>query len=229
MIPVRHQMKLVMLLIVAALGQQSRAQDALLEACWPDRAVYAERIGEKLLCQAQLDQQLGQDERPQGQKHQRKMGTMGPQVKQRKYLEQFRLLKLLELLDLEEEQEVDFITAFHSMRQQRRVLHEKKKVLVNNLADGLRAGTITDNEIKQLIKEVVKLDNKDSQMKQDFLTTARRILTPQQLGKFIVFQERFELELLETVRAFRERPHGQLEPLTPEGPPPYELKEKDSF
>jgi hypothetical protein len=54
-----------------------------------------------------------------------------------------------------------------------------------------------------------------------FLAKARTILTPRQLGRMIVFQDRFELELLETVRALRRSGMGP-----PGGPPPEMMKQK---
>jgi hypothetical protein len=38
-----------------------------------------------------------------------------------------------------------------------------------------------------------------------FVTQARAVLTAEQMGKLLVFQENFDYQLLERVREFRER------------------------
>ncbi|MDH4155780.1 MAG: hypothetical protein OEW00_00690 [candidate division Zixibacteria bacterium] len=131
-----------------------------------------------------------------------------------KHLEQFRMLKLLELLDLNEDQEVAFITGFRSFRRSLRQLDEQKGKLLADLAGGLKDETISEREIDRHIGEIMKLEQERRQKMDDFLREARGVLTPQQMGKLVIFQERFEFELLDKVRAFRERagrrgiPHG---------------------
>ena len=131
-----------------------------------------------------------------------------------KHLEQFRMLKLLELLDLGEDQEVAFITSFRSYRRALRQLDEQKGKLLAELAGGLKDNTVSEREIDRHIGEIMRLEQERRQRMDDFLNEARRVLTPQQTGKFVIFQERFELELLDKVRAFREQgrrkgmPHG---------------------
>ncbi len=126
-------------------------------------------------------------------------------VKFEKQLDQFRMFKLLELLDLKEEQEVDFITAFHTMRRERRRLHEEIVALVDSLAEGLRNKTLSDDKINSLVDRISRRRSQEDVVMQEFLAKARKILTPDQMGRMVVFQERFEYKLLEAVRGFRER------------------------
>ena len=114
-------------------------------------------------------------------------------------------MKLLELLDLRDDQEVDFIAAFHSMRRDRRQLHQQKMILIDNLSEGLRDKDITDDEINRLIRQIMDATEQEKQLQQEFLNDVSGILTPSQMGRLVVFTERFEYELLEAIRAFRER------------------------
>ena len=57
----------------------------------------------------------------------------------------------------------------------------------------------------------------------EFLTEARRILTPEQFGKLVVFHKRFESEILERLGRFREERMGDpAGPMGPGGMPPGE-------
>ncbi|MFQ6007720.1 MAG: hypothetical protein ACE5K8_02095, partial [Candidatus Zixiibacteriota bacterium] len=183
----------------------------------------------KMMFWAQLEEPPPPDEFRRGQRQRDDARERKRWRKERKYLEQFRLLKLLELLDLKEEQEVDFIIAFRRMRRERRDLHEKRGELVSSLAEGLREQNISDDEIRLHVQQISELAKQEGHIMEQFLTDAQKILTPQQLGKLIIFQERFEFELLEGVRAFRERQHGSFELMKPEVPKPLDFETKDSF
>jgi Spy/CpxP family protein refolding chaperone len=196
----------VALLIVTISSPIGQAQITQPGACLHHGQACFTNCNATGLCWAQDVQQspeadfrLGQGQRGE------KRGRMG-WGKERKHLEQFRLLKLLELLDLKEDQEVDFITAFRTMRRERRELHEKRIEFVGKLADGLREQNLSDDDIRSLIYQITESAKQEGRVMENFLSTAQKILTPQQLAKLIIFQERFEYELLEEVRAFRERP-----------------------
>lgn len=227
-IPVWLEATLALLLAVALVGPETTAQEAVRVDCSLRAHGRAGYIKDNPPWLAQLDEQ------PEGSDSGLGRGWTGDQVRKRaydraryqirrqigrrfdKHIEQFRILKLLELLDLQEDQELGFITAFHSMRRERRQLHEKRIALVDELADGLRMETAPDMEINRLIRDISKLGNQQERVMEDFLSEAQKILTPSQLGRFIVFHERFEFELLEAVKAFRERQPP------PGNPPPME-------
>jgi Spy/CpxP family protein refolding chaperone len=140
------------------------------------------------------------------------MGPGGPPMtdqaepgRHRKHLEQLRLLKLLELLDLEEDQETAFIVAFRSLRKDLRALDEERSEVVEQLSTGLKEGGLAEAETMRLIDRTLELGEKRHQRMSAFVTEARTLLTPDQLGKLVVFHDRFEYELLERVKAFHGR------------------------
>ena len=213
------QTTFVLVLITVPLGPVTKAQEAPQTACPVYSNVCAGSFVHNSLLLAQLDEQPDRSGYGEGRDRRFDHGRKGLQHKFGKHIEQFRILKLLELLDLREDQELEFITAFQSMRRERRQLHEKRISLVDELADGLRTETVPDMEINRLIREISKLGNQQERVMEDFLSEAQKILTPSQLGRFIVFRERFEFELLEAVKAFRERqpPPGKLPPMEEPG------------
>ena len=129
-------------------------------------------------------------------------------AKQRKHLEQLRLLKLLDLLELGEDQELEFIAAFSAIRRKLRDLDREKSDLVNRLSEGLREKTMSDSEIHNLIDSLAQTDKRKLEKTAEFQKKVKGILTAKQLGKLVVFNDRFEFELLERIRAFRERNPG---------------------
>ena len=138
--------------------------------------------------------------------------------KRRKHLEQFRLLKLLELLDLDESQEAQFMKSFTSIRRELRKVGDEKEEALNRLASGLHAGDIADKEIYDLLDEIVRIEHEKRMFFDRYLEESRSFLTAQQIAKLVIFQERFEYELLEKVRQFRDRPGAPDHPGAPDRP-----------
>ena len=123
----------------------------------------------------------------------------------RRHLEQFRMLKLLELLDLNEEQEMKFLVEFRALREKQVVLQKERQDAVTRLAEGLRADTLNEEQIGRLTNRIFELRRTYAAESEGFYERVRPMLTAEQAGKLVVFQERFEYELLDQVRSFRER------------------------
>lgn len=182
----------------SALAQQGRIDDRSEEQTQtqvtPDpRCVFA-----------QADETMGPSDHPRG-----RPGERGHMMRQRKYVEQFRLLKMLELLELTDDQELTFLTAYNSMRRELREIDEERVRLIEELAKGLRAASITDSAIGDLTERIFKADESKRQVQTEFMRQASTTLAPRQFGRLVVFHERFERELLDRVRAFREHKGGR--------------------
>ena len=130
--------------------------------------------------------------------------------RRRKHLEQFRLLKLLELLELQDGQETPFITAFDKMRRERDDINRRKQETLEQIGNALGESDADKNRLNELIDDMLQIE-KDARAENDrFVASCREFLTPEQVAKYLVFQERFEYELLESVRQFRDRgPFGK--------------------
>ena len=125
------------------------------------------------------------------------------QGRQRKHLEQLRMLKMLELLELGEDQEIEFLTAFNAMRRDQRQLEEVSRMVTDSLAGELRDGNALEARLNSLIDRVLALQNKKHQQRIDFVEQSRAMLTAEQIGKLVIFQKRFESEILERIGRFR--------------------------
>lgn len=122
---------------------------------------------------------------------------------QERTLENLRLLKLLEFLDLNDDQSSQFILFFSNFRKEGRQLHDQIKVKVDELAEMLKAEKPSDAQINDLVKQIDDMRLGHVKIVENFHRKVAGILTPVQMGKMVVFESRFEKELIDTVRGFR--------------------------
>jgi Spy/CpxP family protein refolding chaperone len=123
--------------------------------------------------------------------------------RQRRHLEQLRLLKLLEVLDLKDSQEEPFLVAFQAIRKSLRDLDEQKGRLLARLSEIVQSSARDDRKISALTDSVVSISDQKRSAAKVFFVKARGILSAEQTAKLLIFEERFEYELLERVREFR--------------------------
>ena len=124
----------------------------------------------------------------------------------RKHIEQLRLLKMLELLDLSSDQETEFIVAFRQFRKGLRGIHRARVEIIDQLAAGLMDESVTSKKIYEFIADLEKLTVERRMQEKTYMEKARKLLDARQLGKLIIFQERFEQALIRDVKAFHDRP-----------------------
>ncbi len=121
----------------------------------------------------------------------------------KKNLESLRLLKLLEVLDLGDDQNDLFISAFSKFRKNTKSIREQIESEVTDLKEYLDQDNKSDNIMQNKIELIMKMKDDFETEKKNFFKKLQGILTAEQLGRMIVFQERFERELLQQVRGFR--------------------------
>ncbi len=120
-----------------------------------------------------------------------------------KFLEQLRILKLLELLNLDEDHDLEFMQLYRKHRNEVKENENEHNFKMAELSEGLKNENITDANIFRLTAEVEKNADARVVLEKSFLNESKKILSAEQFGKLVVFQERFERELLEQVRQFR--------------------------
>lgn len=130
---------------------------------------------------------------------------------QRRHIEQLRLLKLLEVLDLSDDQEPQFLMAFKAMRKTMRELDDRKRKIVDRLSNELRSDKPDDKTVNSMVDTLLAGETRRGETLRGFVESMRATLKPAQVGRLVVFTEKFEFELLERVREFRERqaPRGR--------------------
>lgn len=109
-------------------------------------------------------------------------------------IRQMRIWKMTEELNISEDQAQKFFPKlnpydkqmFESKRRYRETLGKLNRLINNGGSNDLIMGLI--DEIIDTKKNIIKI-------KENFINEIREILTPQQLGKFVIFEERFEKQL----------------------------------
>mgnify|MGYP001312276088 CR=1 FL=1 len=137
---------------------------------------------------------------------------MGVHEQRAKNLENLRMLKLMEVLDLSDEQSPRFIEAYASFRKDSRQINYDIQSAVDSLARILASPKIDNDLVTKSISQITSLKAKREQRLSDLHNKIESFLTTEQMGKLVVFEERFERELLECVRGFR---MGQMDPMNP--------------
>lgn len=128
--------------------------------------------------------------------------AFGPQMEAN--YENLRLLKLFEAVDLTDEQSVEFLPIFRAYRKDIKELRQQRADLVDRLA----AAVVASGDEKSLQAKMDSLTaNQDAlrNREESFRREAATVLSFNQQAKLTVFQERFEREMLETLREFRQR------------------------
>jgi len=119
--------------------------------------------------------------------------------------ENLRLLKLLETVDLSDEQSEQFIPIFHAFRRDMKELLERRRELIGRLAEQVTADA-SDEKLHQSIEQLIDVKAKIGSLRDAFVDDCRAILSTTQLARLVIFQERFERDILESLREFRR--HG---------------------
>ncbi len=142
-------------------------------------------------------------------------GQPGHMKRQRKHIEQLRMLKMLELLDLDKSQEISFLTGYNDLRNRIDSIEDERMTLLKELSERLRAENGSDEAIRKLVSQIIEKRQQRNKAEAEYIENVSGLLTARQLGKLVMFNERFERELLERVRAFRE---GRMRHNGPQGP-----------
>jgi hypothetical protein len=120
----------------------------------------------------------------------RTMSQEGHERPRPQRLEKFKMIRLVEVLKLNEEDAVR-IAAKQSAHED--TLHELMKSR-NEAIDDIEAAVRSDGEKKNLqnsIDEVLNVDRKIFAERQRFQEEMRKFLSPEQFGKFMVFERNF--------------------------------------
>jgi Spy/CpxP family protein refolding chaperone len=109
----------------------------------------------------------------------------------------------METLELTDEQSPQFIGLFADFRQKTRQVNEEVDAKIDSLSDMLQSDNPSEEKVKEAVMKIDTLKEKRLELFRKFHTDIEKLLTVMQMGKMVVFEERFERELIENVRGFR--------------------------
>ena len=126
--------------------------------------------------------------------------------KMRERIETLRLWKMIEFLDLSSEQSDEFLPLLHEFHKAQKELEMSRRRLFNELEENLELKEPDEKNLQQILLglEQNKADLEKQRIK--FLTNSKKVLTPVQEAKLILFEHVFEKQLRDTIRKFRVGP-----------------------
>lgn len=119
-------------------------------------------------------------------------------------IEQLRKVRLVEILDLKEDQSVRFFARLNDHENAKRALLTEKTEVLDRI-DRLVRNEADAKEFEKLFLEVEAIDTKLSELQKKFFAGLSDLLTPQQRGKFLLFERQFERELREAMKDVQRR------------------------
>lgn len=140
--------------------------------------------------------------------------------------ERFRKKKMVEFLKLNDDQEEKFLEMVDSQRDRRFEWMREYMAAIDSLSAGLRSGDLPDSEIDRFARKIDELDGIKLEMTRTFHDEARSILSAEQFGKMLVFEIRFESQVLGKINEFRNR-RGDFPPKGRRGPRDFDQPEEN--
>jgi len=124
-------------------------------------------------------------------------------------IERLRKVRLIEMLDLKEDQSIRFFARMNDHDKARRELKRQKGEVLDRI-ERLVRNHADDQEFEKEYPEVRAIDARLAEENWNFFDSLKDILTPEQRGKFLLFERHFEVELRQAMReAVRMRHRGE--------------------
>lgn len=125
----------------------------------------------------------------------------------REIIEKVRIYKLTETLDLTEEQMTKFFLHLKDMRKNEQDFQDQRMVLLQELRNLVKTNA-REQEIINILNKFQELQKKRLTNQIQEIESLKKILTPVQQAKFLIFQENFEREIRELIREVRKKHHN---------------------
>lgn len=121
----------------------------------------------------------------------------------RERIETLRLWKMIEFLDLTPEQSDEFLPLLHKFQKAQKDLEKAKVEIFKDLKNELGSEEVNEKKIQEILVRLEKNREELERERKSFLIDSRKTLTLIQEAKLILFEQRFERELKETLRKLR--------------------------
>ncbi|HEX7321238.1 MAG TPA: hypothetical protein VF399_12890 [bacterium] len=121
----------------------------------------------------------------------------------REIIEKVRMYRLTQELDLTTEQAVKFFPKLNEIRKAEQKFFEERLEIIKELKELLK-NNAADKELIVVIDRLKNSQDEKQQAQAEVMDEMRDILSPQQQARFLIFQEEFEREIREVIKAVRE-------------------------
>jgi len=116
-------------------------------------------------------------------------------------IQKIKLEKLLNKLDLGESTSAVFVEKYRDFGKSLKALNKKRFQTYKLITENLESG----NGLDTLVDQMVNLEDQLSQLKQDFTADLKTILTAKQLATMIVFERKFNSEIIKLLKDYQQK------------------------
>ncbi|MDI6766508.1 MAG: hypothetical protein QME52_06770 [Bacteroidota bacterium] len=134
---------------------------------------------------------------------QRRHGFEGQQRQRPERIEKFRKMRLIEVLKLNEEEAVRFFAKQRAHEERMNEFMEKRNNLLDEIEKNIQEKS-NPTELVKLSDVAMNIDKDIFAERQRFQDELRKLLTPEQFGKFIVFERDFGRQVREAMQEMRQ-------------------------
>jgi Spy/CpxP family protein refolding chaperone len=125
-----------------------------------------------------------------------------------KKIEELEKIKILDVLNMDEATSVKFFTRKNQTREKIFNLEDKNIDVLNNIDSELKKGNGKDvNKIQKLNDDFINTSTEIERERMNFIRSLNDILSPEQVGKYIVFEKRFREEIRDLLIKERAKQH----------------------
>jgi Spy/CpxP family protein refolding chaperone len=118
-------------------------------------------------------------------------------------LEKFRKMRLIEILKLGEEDAVRFFAKHSAHENAQRDLLKSRNAALDQIEESMREKGDSKN-VQKLTADVESIDQKMFAERQRFHEDLQKVLTPEQFGKFLVFERNFGRQVKDALQEMHE-------------------------
>ncbi len=115
-------------------------------------------------------------------------------------IEIYMIAKMTRFLELTDEQERTVIPAVEELNASRREMNRRRRLAMMRLHPLVEDGSSAEEEITAVLGELEKLEEEQRAAETRARAVIKESLTPRQLARFLMFQERFRTEMRNRMR-----------------------------
>lgn len=125
------------------------------------------------------------------------MGMPNPQI--RRQLEQIKIWQMTKEMNLPTDKSEKFFPLYNRYNNEMRTITSERRQAVRSLDSSMTKRAV-DTEIKKQIKHVLDLDEQLASTHAQFINSLGSILSPMEVARYMVFEQRFDREIRERIR-----------------------------
>jgi len=113
--------------------------------------------------------------------------------------------KLIEVLELDYEQAIEFFTMYKEIEEERKNYVDNKNKLVQELQQEVKKDNPSSEVIGEKIDEIFTEENTMLMNQQKQYENMNDVLDSEQMGKMIIFEDKFDDEMLRIIKDMRHK------------------------